>query len=170
MPSRLGPPLLVTDFDGVLSVATPNLSALDRLQADAVARLDRIVRETGALLAISSAWRYDGRRKVGAKADRLEGWLREKGYTGTVSGVTPHLGCRAQEVQAYLNALPMPPRAIAILEDYEPMEHLTPWTVRTVYEDRLTEGDTARAIGLLRRRGEAARPQRRTPSQLAFRW
>lgn len=162
MPARLGPPLLVLDFDGVISVSIPDLSAVQRLRRNAVERLDRIVRATGAVVVASTTWRYDPTTNTGHKAPQLTAWLRLFGFTGEVIGITPHLshGRRALEIQGYVDSLPLLPRALCILEDYEPMEHLTPWTVRTDYDRRLTEADAARAIGLLKMRGAMARPAR----------
>lgn len=162
MPPRLGPPLLALDFDGVISVSDGALTAVERLRRDAVERLERIVRATGAAVVASTTWRYDPATNTGHKAPRLTEWLRLFGFTGEIVGITPHLphGRRALEIQSYVDSLPLLPRALCILEDWEPMEHLTPWTVRTDYDRRLTEADAARAIGLLKMRGAKARPAR----------
>ena len=169
MPARLGPPLLVLDFDGVISISDGALTAVQRLRRNAVERVDRIVRTTGAAVVASTTWRYDPTTNTGHKAPRLTEWLRMFGFTGEIAGITPHLphGRRALEIQSYLDSLPLLPRALCILEDWEPMEHLTPWTVRTDYDRRLTETDAALAIALLKMRGAHARPARapRRPAQ-----
>lgn len=164
MPRRLGPPLLVLDFDGVIAESIPGESALDRLRRDAVNRLSRIVAESSAEVVVSSTWRRDTRTGVGWSGPQLEVLLGTFGFQGRIVGVTPFLpgGRRVAEIQHYIDRMPVEPRALCILEDDHPMEHLTPWTVRTDYDVRLTDADAAVAIRLLTARGRAARPPRRS--------
>lgn len=163
MSKRLGPPLLVLDFDGVIAEAIPDASAASRLRRPAVDHLSRIVAVSGAEVVVSSSWRREPRRGVGWTAAQLQALLGTVGFRGLIVGTTGFRpdGRRALEIQDYLDRMAHEPRALCILEDAEPMGHLSPWTVRTDYDVRLTGADADRALALLSRRGKAARPPRR---------
>lgn len=57
------------------------------IDPEAVARLDRIVRATGAKVVLSSSWRYSFASAEGLA--NLEGMLRDKGFSGTIIDRTP---------------------------------------------------------------------------------
>jgi hypothetical protein len=116
------------------------------LDRDAVRRLDRIVRATGAFLVISSSWRGD---------PRLSSWLMEHGCSGVVVGRTPRIAGveRGIEIAHWLrlNARSgIPIRSFVILDDGDDMAGLQPWLVQTTQEYGLQDDDVDRAITLLR--------------------
>lgn len=188
-PTTLGrqvaePPVLFLDNDGVIArvIFRPRLpgeteeqwqgrqaTADERLDATAVRRLNRIVHATGARFVSCSTWR-EGREPKKAAA-QITAWMRAKGFEGEVVDATPVLGVggvrREDEIEAWLAAQPVPPRAFAILDDW-PMRRptLAPRAVQTDYDALVTEGDVDRVIELLspparrgRGRGATAAPE-----------
>lgn len=130
-------------YDGFLSDGRPiPRPPLDRA---AVARLDRIVRATGAWIVLSTAWRFD---------ERVSGWLVDHGCSGTVVGRTPDVWPRPRGVAigSWLNRWArygVPISKVCILDDDDDMGELTPWLVRTDPLVGLQDGDVERAIALL---------------------
>lgn len=158
------PPAVFLDMDGVVSVVIDRprfqnesekswkgrqASAHERLDVAAVLRLNRVVAATGARFVSSSTWRE--KQKPADAAKFITKVMREVGFVGEVVDATPQLGPgrRGEEVQAWLDAQQVKPRAFAILDDWQPMGHLTPRTVYTNYDVRLTEADVDRVIALL---------------------
>lgn len=154
MPTALGlqvatPPVLFLDQDGVVSrVTTVDAPALSRIDEAAVRRLNPLV-ALGTRFVTSSTWResYGPKRA----ASLITGWLQTKGFEGVTSDATPvHASQhRGEEIQAWLDAQPIQPRAIAIVDDWEPMGHLTHRTVYTNEKILITSHDVARLGALL---------------------
>lgn len=122
---------------------------------DCVKALNRILRETGARIVVSSAWR----------APRRLGWLRSKfaewGIHAAKSrtiGMTPHLPRyngvvwlgkeRGDEIQAWLDAHPEV-ESFVILDDDADMKHLMPRLVQSTFEKGLTISHAEQAIAML---------------------
>lgn len=80
-------PIIFLDIDGVLNCrATAGVRPTShRFDLDKVALLDAFVRETDADVVISSSWRRH------YPLTEIIGFLRERGFTGRVIGVTPIL-------------------------------------------------------------------------------
>lgn len=81
--------VIFLDFDGVLNhrdflagVVLDIKRDEEMIDAECVARLNSIVERTGAVVVISSSWRY------GRTIDRLQRILNAKGFTGKVAGAT----------------------------------------------------------------------------------
>jgi hypothetical protein len=110
-----------------------------------IARLNRLVRRTGAAVVLSTSWRrYLGRETV---ADIL----RACGFTGDVIGATEVMGegveQRHREVERWVREHPGVMRWVAI-DDCEielPAEHF----VRTHAVHGLTDADCDRAVAIL---------------------
>lgn len=146
------PPIVFLDQDGVLSRVLPNkyASAYERIDPAAVGRLNRIVRTTGARFVSSSTWREG--QTPSAAARFIENALCQHGFVGKVISATPVLdhGRRGEEIQTWLDAQLVQPRAFAILDDWQPMGPLL--EARTVYTDErvlLTDKDVDKVIALL---------------------
>lgn len=146
--------VLFLDIDGVLNSEAWLQRYLDAgqplprppLDPLAVARLERIIRETGARIVLSTSWRGH---------PELPGWLRSHGCTGEVIGVTPYLGIgpRGREITRWLEraqARHEPIGSVCILDDGDDMGDLRPYLVQTDPAVGLQDGDVDRAIALLR--------------------
>lgn len=157
------------DFDGVLN-CTPYLVKLQREQPgieigeaadidpEAVARLNRLVREASAQVVISSSWRH------GRTVPKLAELLRARGFEGQVIGRTVdfvpnedpmskrHCGDRGDEIQAWIDTAPLygvEVTSFVILDDSADMAHLADRLVRTSMDTGLLDGHVDRAIALL---------------------
>jgi hypothetical protein len=87
--------VIFLDFDGVMN-SVDWISEhhgeyhIDPIDPAAVKRLNQLVERTGAVVVISSVWRFDGRTACAEK-------LRKHGFTGKVIGVTPRGSNRGGE-------------------------------------------------------------------------
>lgn len=123
----------------------------NEIDPDAVARVQRLVDETGASVVISSTWRLLHKKLA------LQSLLSAKGLRARIAGVTPALPKREErgyEIQAYLdvaNLLPEPhrPAGVVILDDDSDMVHLAPWLVKTHFDRGLTDWEVERAKEVL---------------------
>lgn len=149
------------DVDGVLNSAA-YLYAAERawpegtpfegnqhleLDPPAVARLNRIVRESGAKVVISSSWRF------GNTPAEMQEILRRRGFEGEVVGDTPrdgHGAVRGLEIQAWLDGHPGV-ESFVILDDDSDMAHLAPRHVRTRFSDGLLDEHVDAALAALAR-------------------
>lgn len=121
------------------------LGDLRMLDPDAVALVNELVRATGADVVVSSTWRH------GYSLNGLRWLLSSKGFTGQVIGVTPseaHHRIRGEEIQAWLDLLPIVSRFV-ILDDDDDMGALAPYLVRTDRKVGLTRADVERACAIL---------------------
>lgn len=147
-------PALFLDFDGVMGadrVWTQNRTKRWTCPAGwvdpiLVARLNRLVRRTGAGVVISTSWR----RYLGARS--VEGVLRACGFTGTVIGATPVFGekpedWRAEEIAAWLADRPSVERW-AVVDDLDLAVDPERF-VRTEMMLGLTDADCERAARIL---------------------
>lgn len=143
------PPVLFLDMDGVVARVIEHASGFERIDPAAVAKLNRVVAETGAVVVSSSTWRTGVTPEVAAQY--IGYWLGLRGFVGEVVSATPELGPgrRGEEVEAWLRAQPHPPRAVAVLDDWEPMGAMTPWCVYTDEKTLLTDHDVDRVIDVL---------------------
>lgn len=145
------------DFDGVLNSQkffeaqystlgrAATLGTPEQLDPSAIALVNDILAETGAVVVISSTWRMFGVEKCVAM-------LREVGLAGEVVGATPRLdGYRGAEIEHWLT-LNAPPRGIAafvILDDDSDMEPHMAKLVQTDHMVGLTHADARRAVAML---------------------
>jgi len=128
-----------------------------QLDPAAVLRLERIVRETGALVVISSSWRkmYD--------PETIEGFLRRHGFTGKVIGETAHhipmeertteqqssgKYQRGWEIKAWVDEHPEVTH-FAILDDDSDMDGVADHFVHTEYPHGLTDEHVRKVLDLL---------------------
>lgn len=139
-------PYLFLDIDGVLNSEQyywrRQPDEWPHLDCGAIARLDRIVRETNALVVVSSSWRGE---------PRLLGWLRERGYTGDLYDMTPRrpMGCRGDEIAAWLTDNRRNGEPFAILDDADDMGIVAAHLVRTDWRYGLLDEHVEQAIALL---------------------
>lgn len=155
--------IVFLDVDGVLNshawwARKAFEPAHPQLDPEAVARLDRLCRETGAAVVVSSTWRSAG-------ATHMREVLGAVGFKGRVIGCTPqmarmgtngvYLGVeRGHEIAQWLSTFPRPVERFVILDDEDDMADLRGFLVQTDYAVGLTDADCERAAAMLA--GEAA--------------
>lgn len=147
---------LFLDFDGVL-VSRKSLSrGDDRIDPECIAQLERVYRETGCAVVVSSTWRLGRTRR------ELAAILERRGYTGPVVDVTPEFRNepRGREIAAWVALHGVDVARVAIVDDDSDMAELLPRHVKTEFESGLVAADADRLITLLREAGPA-RVQRR---------
>jgi hypothetical protein len=159
--------IVFLDFDGVLC----SHAHLQRLRAEgkmiggvmildpeAVARLNRLLRETGAMVVVSSTWRK-GRMRT-----ELCDILAEAGFEGTVRGKTPDILTgpngqryqalhRGQEIQAWIDEWSSVYKleSYVILDDDSDMGPLSSRLVQTTMSEGLLDEHVDRAIQMLKK-------------------
>ncbi len=146
--------ILFLDFDGVIAfnqpATGPRLSGLDRLLPAPIARLNRLVHALDARVVVSSTWRDLG-------CWLLLSWLRARGYTGTLDGVTPTIGPDSEDIEQWrgkeIAAWRGRSRAPWVALDDLPLLHC-PRLVQ-VKGGALSDADVERAIEMVR--GEVKR-------------
>lgn len=121
---------------------------------DAVNALNRLTRETGASIVVSSSWRFCGQNEMQAILDFWEVEARIVGITpdltrleGRIYSAVP----RGHEIQQYLDAHSEIERFV-ILDDECDMAHLEQYLVKTKFDCGLTNADVEKAIEVLRGR------------------
>ena len=154
------------DFDGVLNshdymlhrAPESERGSVMGLDAEAIARLNRLLREAEAVAVVSSTWRHN--RTVA----QLQDVLVARGFVGTVIGMTPrwlkeapsgpYAGeRRGHEIQAWLNDAPnygVDVRAFVIVDDDSDMAHLADRLVKIPFETGLLDEHVDRAVAMLR--------------------
>ena len=159
-------PVLFLDVDGVLYGFGGERKA--KAQA-ALAQLDRVVRETGCDIVLSSSWRLVGgigrTEYDGVDHRSAEQAMRERfGYDGpTIVGATPDLRGqpRGLEVAAWLATQPQAPRCWAVVDDDPDMPFVRHRFVQTNPRIGLDEAAADRLIELLtNERGGLLEPAR----------
>jgi hypothetical protein len=134
--------VIFLDIDGVLNTCDGLETGINR---GLVEHLNKLVRDSGASVVVSSSWRIAGLR-------RMRMILREHGFTGRVSGVTPvmSLGVRGLEIQAWIDRCRWRVTSFVILDDNDDMADLHPHLIQTDYRKGLTSDDVSAALDRLR--------------------
>jgi hypothetical protein len=145
--------IIFLDFDGVLvnrqSFLTRNAlyerGSRQQEKADppCVNALNRIIRETGAYIVVSSSWR------LGTPLCELETLLLDWGVRGVVLDKTPVYPSKTRgfEIEGWLQTCAA--TNFVILDDDTDMGALLPRLVKTSFKTGLTEADADKAIALL---------------------
>jgi hypothetical protein len=159
-------PVLFLDCDGVLNAHDypwDERRGPQHLRQAMCERLERVLRETGAVIVLSTAWRYR------VDLDTIEAWLRSQGApSARVVGRTPMGGemgytlgpipghgearmwigeHRGREIRAWLDANNV--ERFAIAEDSADLGDLEPWCVRTQPDTGLEDQHTDALIAML---------------------
>lgn len=143
--------VIFLDIDGVL-INHDSLQAGNTADGECVNQLNRLTRDTGAVLVVSSTWRKRGLLPLVRQ-------LRLWGVEANVLGITPVLDVvrqsgiavaaeRGHEIQAYLDAMPLI-ESFVILDDEDDMGELRPYLVQTDFETGLTAVEVEQAKRLL---------------------
>lgn len=147
--------ILFLDIDGVLNSqrffnTLPHGFTTTRsdeiLDPEAIDRLNKIIRETGAKIVVSSSWR------IGLSLVELQILLKDHGVEGEVIGMTPSINkkgrVRGDEIQAWLNDH-LEVIDFVILDDDSDMRHLMPALVKTSHNEGLLDVHVEQAIKML---------------------
>jgi hypothetical protein len=142
---------LFLDIDGVLNsrevfieLYKPRKPAVEPLGSKLVARVNRLVRETGCKVVLSSVWRFSGLEAVQKKLDAA-------GVQFKLIGMTPRDykdRQRGNEIQMYIDEHNITADQIVILDDDSDMVHLLPRLVHTTFEKGLQDHHVEEAIAL----------------------
>jgi len=148
--------LVFLDFDGVLNSSGflygsgepfSTTSADEKIDPEAVRRLNEITDRTGASIVVSSAWR------IGKRVADLRGLLHRHGVTGQVVGATPTggrtRGDQIAESLEYQQRLGRVIESFVILDDDRDMGPLTDALVKTTQARGLQDEHVAQAIEIL---------------------
>jgi hypothetical protein len=115
----------------------------EKLDKDAVARVQKIIDATGAKVVISSTWR------ILNSLESIKKILSDHGLRGDVIGVTPQQCLnRGSEIQEWLTEH-APIDSFVILDDDDDMAHLMDRLVDTSFETGLQDEHVEQAIQLL---------------------
>jgi hypothetical protein len=148
--------VLFLDIDGVLATlawmrsigALWDCDPIEQVDPVPCARLERVLRRTGALIVVSSSWRCDANTPPLV----IESILRSRGApSAVVIGSTPDPwtgSLRGHEIQRWLDAHPEVTR-FAIVDDEGGMLHLTPRLVKTTLEHGLLDEHVERLVDML---------------------
>jgi hypothetical protein len=151
------------DFDGVLNCHEYMQSArcgeevggVVGIDPEAVARVNRICKETGAQVVVTSTWRLSRSRL------QLADILVAHGFTGVVRGKTIHIpatksgvenGTRGLEIQAWIDNAQnygITVESFVILDDDSDMNHLLDRLIKTSMVSGLLDEHVERAIEML---------------------
>lgn len=133
----VGMKVIFLDIDGVLI----NRAALTHIPFDrerfdplCVKELNRIIKETGACIVITSVWRFAG-------PSAMQALFRRNKVIGDVIDVTPHrTGIRGLKIQAWIdtNISTFGFIEFVIIDDDTDMGELLPFLVQTKFELGLT--------------------------------
>jgi hypothetical protein len=148
--------LVFLDFDGVLNSwdflygsrePFSSTSADEKIDPEAVRRLNEITDRTGASIVVSSAWR------IGKKVADLRELLHRHGVTGQVVGATPRndrtRGDQIAESLEYHKRLGREVDSFVILDDDNDMGGLTWALVKTTMAQGLQDEHVAQAVEIL---------------------
>ncbi len=145
--------LIFLDIDGVLNSQEflHKNSKLDlepdakwwasAIEPERMALLNALVAATGALVVVSSTWRY------GKSVEDLQEILGLAGFFGHVVGKTPRADTRGQEIDLFLQSATQPIEAFVCLDDDTDMAPVEDCWVRCY--DGLAEDDLEEAISIL---------------------
>jgi len=159
--------IIFLDIDGVIntvkSVSNPrvqpegftaNLYGVSKLDPDCVARLNKITNATGAKMVISSSWRI-----LFDDIELLAKYLHSEGVTGEIIGRTPRFAKsyvrgemtygRGLEIQEWLSGQ-VGIESIVILDDDSDMLHLSPFLIKTGWQNGLEDHHVDAAIEMLK--------------------
>ena len=158
--------VIFLDVDGVLnevSTETRSPSGFQGVDDNKIEQLARIVKKTGAVIVLSSTWRYefmqDEPNSVSPDGEYLVNKLKEHGLE--IFGMTDNLGghIRGKEIYKWLTNSPEPVSHYVILDDnfFRDFDYylITKYWVRTNYlSGGLTKEAANRAIAILSGREE----------------
>ena len=116
-------------------------SAIANMDPDAVERIMRIVKETGAEIVVSSTWKYD---------DNLNYKLRFMGISNTY-GITPWSRDRhrGSEIKEWLDEHPEVTSYVIIDDDSDMLEEQKSHFVQTSWHDGINDHNVEKAIKIL---------------------
>lgn len=154
--------VIFLDFDGVLNshefMRARQEDILDcrresdALDPEAIARLNRLVAETGAVVVVSSSWR------ITRSVERLQQTLDERGFVGTVIDKTiDWYMCatryekqqRGDEIRMWLDEHPEV-ESFIVLDDSSDMDAVVERHIQTsLFTGGLQDDHVARAVAML---------------------
>lgn len=136
--------IIALDFDGVINSKETMLQGID-MDPLKVALVERICKETGAKIVISSAWR------ICNNIEQLEDWLCVAGLSrGRVIGATPitRYGPRGKEIQQFLDDNDVD-KYLILDDDSDMLKHQLPFFIHTNFDFGLQPEHVDEAIRIL---------------------
>ena len=135
--------ILFLDVDGVLNTRKVLLEGdVDPIDIDCAEQLERVIKESGCKIVISSTWRIFGEVYILRAINKALG-RRSPSIEESVVGVTPSKTsndeCRGDEIQTWLDQNQNKVDKFAIVDDDVDMGDLMGHLVRTDPEFGLTE-------------------------------
>lgn len=143
--------LLFTDIDGVLN-SSAYADTLDHemvingngdfpdIDHEAVARLNKIILDTGCEVVLSSGWRF---------FPNIREFLKEQGLCKDVLGVTPVLFGRGNEITAYMKNFDVESYAVLDDNDFDISRMHGNNFVQTSFQYGLTDEDAKKVTSIL---------------------
>lgn len=137
------------DFDGVLNsdLSVAKLGTRYRFWPASISAMNHFLRETGALIVITSTWREHWTLKENAGALERDGLM-----AGRVVGKTVSSGKeRGLEIDAWLKSVPYAVESFVILDDRDDMVMHLPRLVRVDSRNGLGMAEVKKAIEMMKR-------------------
>lgn len=137
--------ILFLDIDGVLNSAAvlADKGRHDAIDRDMVERINRVVRDTGCNIVISSTWRLLW------PLGELKALLRQHGMIDVVIGQTPRLDRRDNEILEWLAEHPEVTRFVAVDDDTFDMTAINHRLVATSFQTGMLDHHADQAIAIL---------------------
>jgi len=143
---------LFLDIDGVLNSREAykeqykGKSQIHVICPKLVARLNRIVKELGCKVVLSSIWRFNGLKMVQDKLDENNAEFQLIGRTSIYGRGRD----RGEQIQEYMDEHNITAEQIVILDDDSDMVHLMPRLIQTTFEKGLQDEHVKKAIALFK--------------------
>lgn len=116
----------------------------EHIDPENIQKINRIIKETGAKVILSTAWRK------AFNLDRLRQILEHRGFIGEIIDETPILNTdRFKEIQSWLDSNNINPEDIVIIDDMPDMAHLNNRFVKTSFDTGILDKHVLAAIKLL---------------------
>lgn len=139
--------IIFCDIDGVLN---SNIGGLEYLETYPIYQLQRIVKETNAMIVISSAWRQLNHYN---DLDKMSELFKPFQLDDRIIGITPVIGTceRHEEIEQWMKESPYTINNFVILDDEYETGILEDNLVQTDARYGLNKIDANRAIKILKR-------------------
>ena len=145
---NLPKPVIFLDMDGVILAGRHwRDKRKEHIPEDTIKLLNQVVAETGAIVVISSTWRFSNALRRRLKYNGFTGefhrdWRTPIDYTGGLQ--------RGLEIQTWLDNHPETPNFCIIDDDSDMLEQQMPYFVKTEFEHGLLPEHVKRIVSILK--------------------